>query len=218
MPALRQSILLQDADLITIAQTRSQGHLGAMADRREVGASVTDVIGARGNWPALRLLAANRTAELSGQGLARLAALSRGDGHITVALTKRTDLPAAVKGGLLARFRDMVMAQRSVLRGEHSDVQLDQVPPGDMSVPAASAPARQGGTDPLSAEKLRSAAVRVGVLSQSRPLTCTEVSDALARGRLTEAVVILARLSDEEPETFVHALRGLSPVKNLALR
>ena len=94
-PVLRQSVLLQDEDLITIAQTRSQSHLGAIAERREVSEPVTDVVVARGSWPVLRQLAANRTAQLSGQGLARLAVLSRGDGHITVALTKRSDVPAA---------------------------------------------------------------------------------------------------------------------------
>ncbi|WP_336490054.1 hypothetical protein [Methylobacterium nigriterrae] len=37
------------------------------------------------------------------------------------------------------------------------------------------------------------------------------------RGRLAEAAVITARLADEDPEAFVQALRGSSPVTNLAL-
>ncbi len=73
------------------------------------------------------------------------------------------------------------------------------------------------GTDPLSAERLRSAAVRVGALVQSRVLTGADVSHALLRGRLAEAAVITARLADEDPEAFVQALRGSSPVTNLAL-
>ncbi|WP_336490690.1 DUF2336 domain-containing protein [Methylobacterium nigriterrae] len=216
-PVLRRSVLLEDADLVRIAQTRGQRHLGALAERQAVSAPVTDVVVARGSWPVLRQLAANRTAELSGTGLSRLVALSRSDGHITVALTKRSDVPAAAKRELQAQFRDMATAQRASLRGEHSDIRLDREVPHAVSASPTSAPVRQASTDPLSAERLRSAAVRVGVLAQSRSLTRAEVSDALARGRLAEAVVIIARLADEEPETFVQALRGLSPVKNLAL-
>jgi hypothetical protein len=42
------------------------------------------------------------------------------------------------------------------------------------------------------------------------------MSHALAHGRLVETIII-ARIADQEPETVVQALRGLSPVKNLAL-
>jgi uncharacterized protein (DUF2336 family) len=213
-PVLRLSVLLQDEDLITIAQTRSQSHLGAIAERREVSEPVTDVVVARGSWPVLRQLAANRTAQLSGQGLARLAVLSRGDGHITVALTKRSDVPAAAKGELLVQFKEMARARRTSLRGEHSDVRLDTDATTAVPVPTRAA---QVHADPLSAEELRVAGARVDTLTRSRPLTSAEVSHALAQGHLAEAVVVIARLTSQEPATFVEALRGLSPVKNLAL-
>src|SRR4051794_11969004 len=157
-PVLRQSVLLQDEDLITIAQTRSQGHLGALAERREVSAPVTDVVVTRGSWPVLRQLAANRTAHLSGQGLARLAVLARGDGHITVALTKRSDVPAAAKGELLAQFKDMATTRRSSLCGEHSDVRLGTEVSDAAPAPTTTAQVK---ADPLAAEKLRAAGLRV---------------------------------------------------------
>jgi hypothetical protein len=43
------------------------------------------------------------------------------------------------------------------------------------------------------------------------------MSHALAHGRLAETIIIIARIADQEPDTVVQALRGLSPVKNLAL-
>ncbi|GEP05607.1 hypothetical protein MOX02_36450 [Methylobacterium oxalidis] len=211
-PVLRHSVLLRDEDLVAIAQTRSQGHLGALAERREVSEPVTDVVVIRGSWPVLRQLAANRTAHLSAQGLARLTVLSRGDGHITVALTKRSDVPAAVKGELLSQFKEMAVARRSSFCGEHSGVSLDAE-----SSDAAPFATAQGNTDPLSAERLRAAGACVDAIAQSRPLTCAEVPHALARGELAEAIVMVARLAEQEPDTLVQALRGLSPVKNLAL-
>ncbi|MHB2206391.1 DUF2336 domain-containing protein [Methylobacterium sp. CM6257] len=216
-PVLRRSVLLRDADLVMIARSRGQGHLEALAERPAVSAPVTDVVVARGSWPVLRLLAANRTAALSGHGLARLVALSCGDGHITVALTKRSDVPAAAQRDLLTQFRDMATAGRPSLRGECSEVRLPSEFPGAVSSPQISAPSGQEDRDPLSAERLLSATMQVDLLAQSHTLTSLSVSDALAGGRVAEAVVIIARLANEEPETFVQALRGLSSIKNLAL-
>ena len=216
-PVLRRSVLLQDADLVTIAKSRGQGHLEALAERPAVSAPVTDVVVARGSWPVLRLLAANRTAALSDHGLARLVALSRGDGHITVALTKRRDVQAAAQRALLNQFKDLATAGRPSLRGECSEVRLASDLPGAAGSPQRSVPPGQADTDPLSAERLLSATMQVDLLAQSRPLASPAVSDALAGGRLAEAVVIIARLADEEPETFVQALRGTSSIKNLAL-
>ncbi|WP_162560476.1 DUF2336 domain-containing protein [Methylobacterium durans] len=211
-PVLRHSVLLRDEDLVAIAQTRGQGHLGALAERREVSEPVTDVVGIRGSWPVLRQLAANRTAHLSARGLARLTVLSRGDGHITVALTKRSDMPAAAKGELRAQFKEMAVARRSSFCGEHSGVSLDAATSD--AVPSSAA---QGSTDPLSTEKLRAAGIRVDAIAQSRPLTCAEVSRSLARGELAESIVMVARLAEQEPDSLVQALRGLSSVKNFAL-
>ncbi len=210
-PMLQKSVLLKEADLITIARTRGQGHLSALAERLAVSAPVTDVVATRGSWPVLRLLAANRTAELSGNSLARLVALSRGDGHITVALTKRGDVPAAAKKSLLAQFRTMAVSGRTSLCGEHSDVPLGT------EISAGQPSDGPGCRDPLSAEMLRCAEVRVSAVAQSRGLTSAEVCPALGQGRLAEAVIIIARLADEEPEAFVQALRGRGPFENFAL-
>ena len=92
-PLLTKSVLVLDEDLISIAHTRSQQHLLAIADRPHLDIPVTDVVVWRGAWPVLRTLSANRTARFSPTGLVRLAAVSQGDGHITVALTKREDVP-----------------------------------------------------------------------------------------------------------------------------
>lgn len=67
-PLLRKSILVLDEDLVSIAHTRSQRHLLALADRPHVGIPVTDVVVWRGAWPVLRALSANRTARLSQAG------------------------------------------------------------------------------------------------------------------------------------------------------
>lgn len=91
-PVLRESPLLPEPVLVALAWTRSQGHLSAIARRAGIGPRVSDMVLARGTAAVLRTLAANDTAALSEDGLARLARLSRGDPEIKAAVERRGDL------------------------------------------------------------------------------------------------------------------------------
>ncbi|WP_188311994.1 DUF2336 domain-containing protein [Salinarimonas soli] len=99
-PVLRHSPLLPEPVLVAIAWTRGQGHLAAIAGRRHITPRVSDMVLARGAAPVLRTLAANDTARLSEDGMARLARLARGDGRIKDALARRPDVPGEVRRGL----------------------------------------------------------------------------------------------------------------------
>lgn len=88
-PVLARSPLIPEPVLVSIAWTRGQGHLAAIAERRDLGQRVSDMVLARGAAPVLRRLAANDAARLSADALARLARLSRGDASLTAALARR---------------------------------------------------------------------------------------------------------------------------------
>ncbi len=96
-PVLRHSPLLPEPVLVAIAWTRGQDHLGAIAQRRHITPRVSDMVLARGAAPVLRTLAANDTARLSEDGLARLARLSRADAGIRASLAARRDVPAEAR-------------------------------------------------------------------------------------------------------------------------
>lgn len=208
-PVLRRSPLVSELDLVTVARTRGQEHLEAIAERQDIRETVTDPITWRGIWPVLRLLAANRTARLSRLGRARLVALALGDGHIAVALSKREDIPSAQRTVLLRQFKAMVLARSTSLLGEHSGIDLGrQVTPAS-PLPASPAPAvvaREPAA--LSATALLFAEARVAALNAHRPLTSLEVRRHLAHGRLADAAVTIGRLAGEDPRLLVNGLMG----------
>lgn len=92
-PVLKLSDAIAEADLRDIAETRGNGHLEAIAQRRAVPASVTDVLVDRGDAVVVRTLAANPGAAFSGRGFDALADRSRADAELGELLCLRADLP-----------------------------------------------------------------------------------------------------------------------------
>lgn len=211
-PVLRRSPLVSERDLITVARTRSQGHLAAVAERQDIREAVTDPITRRGCWPVLRLLAANQTARLSRYGRARLVALARGDGHIAVALSKREDIPSTQRTVLLCHFKAMALARPTSLLGEYSGIDLGRSASQERLEASVLPPPGPAILEPepaaLSAKALLFAEARVAALSASRPLTGLEVTRHLAHGRLADAAVTIGRLAGEDPRLFVDGLVG----------
>ncbi len=196
-PVLRHSPLVPEEDLVAVARSRGQEHLAALAERPRAPEPVTDAVAERGSWPILRILAANDTARLSRTGLARLAHASRGDGHITVSLTKRPDAPPELKRRLLDQFRAMAASGRPSLRGEDSEV--------DLAAPAASLEFLR--EDPLSAGALAAAEARVGALCAGRALAAADVARCLDQDRWADAVAAVARLAGEPTGRTAAAFR-----------
>src|SRR6266851_5003512 len=64
-PVLQQSRRLDEADLVDIAETKSQAHLLAISGRAGIAAPVTDVLVRRGDREVMYRVAENRAARLS---------------------------------------------------------------------------------------------------------------------------------------------------------
>jgi uncharacterized protein (DUF2336 family) len=79
-PLLRNSPRLDEFDLISIAQTKGQAHLLAIARRASLREPVTDVLVERGDAAVVQTLADNRSARLSAHGFAMLAKRGVPDG------------------------------------------------------------------------------------------------------------------------------------------
>lgn len=108
-PILTQSKRLSQADLIEIAQTKSQNHLYAISGRKRLGAPVTDLLVQRGDNKVVRRLAGNSGARFSEDGFARLVDHAVQDEALAEKLGRRVDIP-------LKQFRELILRAAESVR------------------------------------------------------------------------------------------------------
>ena len=92
-PVLTHSGQLSDADLVENANTKSQEHLLAIAQRLRLSEIVTDALIERGNERVVRKVADNRGARISLAGYKKMTMLARNDRKLTLSLGLRSDIP-----------------------------------------------------------------------------------------------------------------------------
>jgi uncharacterized protein (DUF2336 family) len=108
-PILTDSERLPQADLVDIAQTKSQAHLMAISNRRRVDEAVTDVLVRRGNDEVVCTLAANGGAKFSPAGMGTLADRAEGNEMLAEKVVQRADVPDHV-------FCRLLVAATAVVR------------------------------------------------------------------------------------------------------
>jgi uncharacterized protein (DUF2336 family) len=92
-PVLKYSQVLSDADLAENARTKSQEHLLAIAQRLKLSETVTDILVDRGDHRVVDKVVKNRGARISLSGYEKLTHKARRDRKLTLALSRRSDLP-----------------------------------------------------------------------------------------------------------------------------
>jgi uncharacterized protein (DUF2336 family) len=92
-PALEKSEGLSDEALVSIATSKSQKHLKAIAGRRSLSEVVTDVLVERGDPEVSRRVSANLGARLSEMGFVKLINRAKKDRSLADAISSRNDLP-----------------------------------------------------------------------------------------------------------------------------
>lgn len=90
---LENSKVLTSDDLVEIAETKSQGHLLAIAERPALTTSVTDVLVRRGSQEVLKTVADNGEAAISEDSFDALVGRARKNSELQEALVRRQDLP-----------------------------------------------------------------------------------------------------------------------------
>ncbi len=90
---LQNSPVLENDDLVDLAERKEQPHLMALAEREGLTTPVTDIIVRRGANDVLRAVTGNKSASLSGDSFDVLVAKSRKDEGLQEALVRRHDLP-----------------------------------------------------------------------------------------------------------------------------
>lgn len=107
-PVLSRSRRLDDEELVSIARTKSQAHLAAIAGRAELDESVTDVLVERGDMVVSRKVAANNGARFTEVALKSLVDRAGDDGDLATAVARRRELPAPMFRQLLSHATDTV--------------------------------------------------------------------------------------------------------------
>jgi uncharacterized protein (DUF2336 family) len=107
-PVLTSAKRLTTADLIQIAQTKSQGHLLAISGRTTLDPKLTDVLVVRGNQEVVSTLARNAGANFSETGFSRLVERAQGDDVLGEIVGMRKDLPTNLLQELLRRATEAV--------------------------------------------------------------------------------------------------------------
>lgn len=110
-PVLAFSLRLTKADLVTIAMAKGQDHLLAIASRKDLGPSVTDVLLDRGRSEIRHKLADNLAARFSDEGMTRLIAYAEADQTLSGKLGTRMDMPLHLLRRLLEITPDPVRSE-----------------------------------------------------------------------------------------------------------
>jgi uncharacterized protein (DUF2336 family) len=108
-PVLSKSERIVEADLITIAKTKSQQHLLAISGRKQLSEQLTDVLVTRGNTTVTHSVADNPGAKFSPAAMAALADCAETNRALGEKLVLRPDLPLHVFSRLLSRASDIVI-------------------------------------------------------------------------------------------------------------
>ena len=208
-PVLEESPRLSDADLVDIAETKSQAHLLAISGRAGIAEPVTDVLVRRGDREVMHRVADNRGARLSDGGFCALVGRAEKDGALAEKVGSRPDLPPRLFRDLLLKATEVV--QQRLFAGARPEVRSeirrvlakisDEVgataPPRDYSVArrAVEALQREGG---LTEAALVDYAKKSRYEETIAALACLcavpiEVVDRLMRGDRPDPILILCK-------------------------
>jgi uncharacterized protein (DUF2336 family) len=126
-PVLARSNRMSEADLVAIANTKSQAHLLAISCRGRLGEPVTDVLVVRGNSAVARGVVANPGAAFSEAGFDVLARRAEADEELAVQLARRPELPLRVFCALLASAADVVKERLLAATRQENHLRVRQV-------------------------------------------------------------------------------------------
>ena len=110
-PVLARSTQLSDSDLIEIAKTKGQGHLGAISERVRIAAAVTDILVERGDTDVVRKLSRNQGAAFSDTGFTTLTKRAEVDELLAENLGMRLDMPPQLLQELVSKATEAVRAR-----------------------------------------------------------------------------------------------------------
>ena len=107
-PVLEKSERLSDDDLVDIAMTKGQAHQLKIAGRVRLNEAVTNVLIDQCDLKVASTVAANKGAQFSEAGFAKLTMMADGNDQLTSIIASRPDIPPHLFRAILARATDTV--------------------------------------------------------------------------------------------------------------
>ncbi len=114
-PILRESKRLTTADLVDIANSKSQAHLLAIGSRSELEEAVTDVLVTKGNTDVAKTVAANSGARFSHYGFSNLVTRSEKEVGLAEIVSIRSEMSPHHFRQLVSRATDVVRRRLEVI-------------------------------------------------------------------------------------------------------
>jgi uncharacterized protein (DUF2336 family) len=196
-PVLTGSKRLTTADLIQIAQTKSQAHLLAISGRTTLDSTLTDVLVVRGDQEVVSTLARNAGASFSETGFSRLVDRAAGDDILGEIVGLRKDIPSNLLQELLRRATDAVMKKILSLVPPERRQEIERVI------------AKIGRSIGVNSQHDYSEAERcVAALAASGELDEKALVTFVQKRRKDELIVALARLSSTSISIIAQLLNG----------
>jgi uncharacterized protein (DUF2336 family) len=184
-PVLRLAKRLQDADLVDVAKTKSQGHLQAISGRPALGEAVTDELVRRGDREVARQVAENLGARISEAGFVRLVERAEGDGVLAEKVGLRPDIPPKMFRELLTKATAVVHQRLLAAASPELQTEIRRV----LDKVSGEVGARVGPRDYRAAQRAVLGLMRAGRLNE------TVLAGFAEERKYEESVVALAALS-----------------------
>ena len=200
VPVLFKSTLISETDLIEVAGTRGQQHLLAIAGRKSLSETLTDVLAIRGDTQVCRALAKNDGARFSRRGLSKLIDAAARDDDVAESLVLRSDITTETICGLVSKTTSAVHARllKVASPGTRGTIEI-----------AIGSVAAQACTRKPEAVDYSRAKATVLSLSNAGKLNDSSVNRFAVRGERNNLIAALSLLADVAIQT-VEELAGES--------
>ena len=199
-PVLAQSKRLAENDLIEIASTRGQAHLGAISARPHLTENVTDVLVERGDAGVVQTLTQNQGAAFSNRSFSTLTKRAETDERLAANLGMRVDVPPALMQELMTKATDAVRARLSAVAPSGVDVTraLDHA-------------SKQMLRDNPGARNLALAEALIADMADTKKLNEQAVANFAKRGLYEETLVGVGRLCLAPTDLIARLMQNSSP-------
>ncbi len=184
-PVLKFAKRLKEADLVGLAETKSQAHLQAISARRALGEAVTDVLVRRGDCDVARQVAENHGARISEIGFVRLVERAESDGVLAEKVGLRPDIPPKMFRELLTKATAIVHQRLLALASPELQAEIRRV----LDKVSGEVGARIGPRDYRAAQRVVLALMRAGRMNE------TVLAAFAGERKYEETVAALAALS-----------------------
>jgi len=197
-PVLLKSASISETDLIEVAGTRGQQHLLAIARRKTLSETLTDILVLRGDTQVCRALAENDGARFSRRGLSKLIDTAARDDDVAESLVCRSDTTSETICGLVSNTTSAVHAR--LLRVASPGTR------GTIEVAIESVAARAGAKkpEPVDYSEAKSTALS---LNNAGKLNDSSVNRFAVRGEQTKLIAALSLLADVSIQTVEELVR-----------